>query len=30
MQMANDVDRLISDMRAVRWRCYKLKEGSFT
>lgn len=30
MQMANDVDKLISDMRAVRWRCYKLKQGSFT
>ena len=30
MQMANDIDKLISDMRAVSWRCYKLKEGSFT
>lgn len=30
MQMANDIDNLIGDMRAVRWRCYKLKEGSFT
>ena len=30
MQMAADVDRLISDMRAIAWRCQKLKEGSFT
>ena len=30
MQMANDIDRLIGDMRAVSWRCYKLKDGSFT
>lgn len=30
MQMANDIDRLIKDMRAVSWRCFKLKDGSFT
>ena len=30
MQMANDINRITFDMKAVRWRCFKLKNGALT
>jgi len=30
MQMANDIDQMLTNLRAIKWRCYELREGNFT
>ena len=30
MQMANDINRITFDLKAIQWRCFQLKKGALT